>query len=107
MACEIHLGEYLDGELGAQARRRLEAHLRDCAECRRRVELEQAIIDRAFEEGWIAANPPPLRTGKRVAVIGSGPAGLACADELATSTSRRTTMIRRRSLMPGLAGREY
>ncbi len=45
-------------------------------------EIEAAIIDRAFEEGWIFANPPKVRTGKRVAVIGSGPAGLACADEL-------------------------
>ena len=43
MACEIHLGEYLDGELSGEARRRLEAHLSDCAECRRRVELEQAF----------------------------------------------------------------
>ncbi len=45
-------------------------------------EIEVAIIDRAFDEGWICPNPPKHRTGKRVAVIGSGPAGLACADEL-------------------------
>jgi glutamate synthase (NADPH/NADH) small chain len=45
-------------------------------------EIEVAIIDRAFEEGWIVPNPPKHRTGKRVAVVGSGPAGLACADEL-------------------------
>lgn len=45
-------------------------------------EIEIAIIERAFEEGWIVPHPPDRRTGKSVAVIGSGPAGLACADEL-------------------------
>ena len=45
-------------------------------------EIEAAIIDRAFSEGWITPKPPQIRTGKKVAVIGSGPAGLACADEL-------------------------
>lgn len=44
--------------------------------------VEQAIIDRAFEEGWVRADPPAHRTGKRVAIIGSGPAGLACAQQL-------------------------
>ncbi len=44
--------------------------------------IECAIIDRAFEEGWVRPQPPRLRTGYRVAVIGSGPAGLACADQL-------------------------
>jgi glutamate synthase (NADPH) small chain len=44
--------------------------------------IEQAIIDRAFESGWISAQLPAVRTGKRVAVIGSGPAGLAAADQL-------------------------
>jgi len=43
---------------------------------------EYAIIEHAFENGWIAAEPPLVRTGKKVAVIGSGPAGLAAADEL-------------------------
>ena len=45
-------------------------------------EIEVSIIDRAFAEGWIAPNPPAERNGKKVAIIGSGPAGLACADEL-------------------------
>ena len=45
-------------------------------------EIEAAIIDRAFEEGWIYPNPPKTRTAHRVAIVGSGPAGLACADEL-------------------------
>lgn len=44
--------------------------------------IEQAIIDRGFEEGWIVATPPAVRTGKKVAVIGSGPAGLAAAQQL-------------------------
>ena len=44
--------------------------------------IEAAIVDRAFDEGWIAAAPPASRTGKRVAVVGSGPAGLAAADQL-------------------------
>jgi glutamate synthase (NADPH/NADH) small chain len=43
---------------------------------------EAAIIERAFEEGWVAARPPAARSGKRVAVVGSGPAGLAAADQL-------------------------
>jgi len=45
-------------------------------------QVEVSIIDRAFEEGWVRATPPGHRTGKRVAVVGSGPAGLACAQQL-------------------------
>jgi glutamate synthase (NADPH/NADH) small chain len=44
--------------------------------------VEVAIIDRAFDEGWVKANAPDTRSGKRVAVVGSGPAGLAAADQL-------------------------
>jgi NAD(P)H-dependent glutamate synthase small subunit len=44
--------------------------------------IEMAIIDRGFEEGWVKPNPPSQRTGKRIAVVGSGPAGLAAADQL-------------------------
>ncbi|KAJ3351661.1 glutamate synthase [NADH], partial [Kappamyces sp. JEL0680] len=44
--------------------------------------IECAIIDRGFEEGWIVPTPPTFRTGKTVAIIGSGPAGLAAADQL-------------------------
>jgi len=44
--------------------------------------IEVSIIDRAFEEGWVRPNPPEIRTGKRVAVVGSGPAGLAAAAQL-------------------------
>jgi len=46
-------------------------------------QIEKTVIDRAFQEGWIAPEPPPFRTGKRVAVIGSGPAGMAAAQQLA------------------------
>ncbi len=44
--------------------------------------IEVSIIDRAFAEGWVTAQAPSTRTGKRVAVVGSGPAGLAAADQL-------------------------
>lgn len=44
--------------------------------------IECAIIDRGFEMGWMVPQPPKVRTGKKIAVIGSGPAGLACADQL-------------------------
>ena len=45
--------------------------------------IEKTIIEHAFREGWIKPEPPKERTGKRVAVIGSGPAGLAAAQQLA------------------------
>jgi len=45
-------------------------------------QLECAIVDHAFAQGWIAPQPPAIRTGKKVAVVGSGPAGLACAAQL-------------------------
>lgn len=44
--------------------------------------IEQAIIDRGFAEGWVVPEPPENRTGKKVAVVGSGPAGLAAAAQL-------------------------
>ncbi len=44
--------------------------------------IELSIIEKAYEEGWIKPQPPRHRTGKKVAVVGSGPAGLACADQL-------------------------
>jgi len=45
--------------------------------------IERTIIDHAFAEGWIVPEPPAVRTGKRAAVVGSGPAGLAAAQQLA------------------------
>jgi len=44
--------------------------------------IEKNIIETAFQEGWIKANPPKIRTGKSVAIVGSGPAGLAAAQQL-------------------------
>ena len=44
--------------------------------------VEKEIADRGYERGWIRPEPPPVRTGKRVAVVGSGPAGLAAAQQL-------------------------
>jgi glutamate synthase (NADPH/NADH) small chain len=46
-------------------------------------QIEKTIIDRAFDEGFVTPEPPSTRTGKRVAIIGSGPAGLAAAQQLA------------------------
>ena len=45
--------------------------------------IEHAIIDRAWNEGWVLPRPPKVKTGKKVAVVGSGPAGLAAAQQLA------------------------
>jgi glutamate synthase (NADPH) small chain len=44
--------------------------------------IEQAIADKGWREGWIVPQPPPRKTGRKVAVVGSGPAGLACAQQL-------------------------
>ncbi len=44
--------------------------------------IEQAIIDKAFAAGWVVPKPPAVRSGKNVAIVGSGPAGLACASQL-------------------------
>ncbi len=45
--------------------------------------IEHAIIDKAWEEGWVRPQPPAHQSGKKLAVVGSGPAGLACAQQLA------------------------
>ena len=45
--------------------------------------IEHFIIDKGWEEGWVVPQPPAAKTGRRVAVVGSGPAGLACAQQLA------------------------
>src|SRR5437867_1699065 len=45
--------------------------------------IEHFIIDKGWEEGWVVPQPPALKTGKRVAVVGSGAAGMACAQQLA------------------------
>ncbi len=59
------------------------------------------IIDRAYEEGWIVPQPPKQRTGKKVAVIGSGPAGLACADQL-NKAGHTVTVFERADRVGGL-----
>ncbi|MHB8487999.1 MAG: glutamate synthase subunit beta [Candidatus Dormibacteria bacterium] len=64
-------------------------------------QIEQSIIDRAFDEGWIRAEPPAHRTGRRVAVVGSGPAGLAAAQQL-NRAGHRVTVFERSDRVGGL-----
>jgi len=59
------------------------------------------IIDKAFEEGWIQPEPPKVRTGKTVAVVGSGPAGLACAAQL-NKVGHQVTVYERADRIGGL-----
>jgi glutamate synthase (NADPH/NADH) small chain len=59
------------------------------------------IIDKAFEEGWIQPEPPQSRTGKSVAVVGSGPAGLACAAQL-NKVGHQVTVFERADRVGGL-----
>ncbi len=63
--------------------------------------LEYAIIERAFAEGWVAPERPARRTGRRVAVVGSGPAGLACADQL-NKVGHQVTVFERADRVGGL-----
>lgn len=63
--------------------------------------IESAIIDRAFEAGWVTANPPTSRSGKSIAIIGSGPAGLAAADQL-NKVGHSVTVYERADRIGGL-----
>ena len=63
--------------------------------------IEHAIIDRGFEEGWVNAVPPESRTGKAVAVVGSGPAGLAAAAQL-NKAGHNVTVYERADRIGGL-----
>jgi glutamate synthase (NADPH/NADH) small chain len=65
----------------------------------RQIELE--IIEHAFSQGWITPEPPPNRTGKRVAVVGSGPCGLAAANQL-NRAGHRVTVFERADRIGGL-----
>ena len=63
--------------------------------------IEMAIVERAFDEGWIRPEPPAARTGRTVAVVGSGPAGLAAADQL-NRAGHRVTVFERSDRIGGL-----
>ncbi|KAL8319210.1 hypothetical protein RB597_006140 [Gaeumannomyces tritici] len=63
--------------------------------------IECAIIDRGFEKGWMVPQPPKVRTGKKVAIIGSGPAGLAAADQL-NKAGHLVTVYERADRLGGL-----
>ncbi|BBO70069.1 dihydropyrimidine dehydrogenase subunit A [Desulfosarcina alkanivorans] len=62
-------------------------------------QIEKTIIEKAFEKGWVRPQPPLRRTGKTVAVVGSGPAGLACAVQL--NSAGHTVVVFERDAMPG------
>ncbi len=63
--------------------------------------IEHAIIDRAWAEGWVKPQPPKVKTGKKVAVVGSGPAGLAAAQQLARA-GHDVTLFEKNSRIGGL-----
>lgn len=63
--------------------------------------IECAIIDKGFEEGWLTPCPPKIRTTKKVAVVGSGPAGLAAADQL-NKAGHAVTVFERDDRIGGL-----
>ncbi|MEX0647228.1 MAG: glutamate synthase subunit beta [Balneolaceae bacterium] len=63
--------------------------------------IEQAIIDKGFEEGWVVADPPEKRTGKTVGIVGSGPAGLAAAAQL-NKAGHKVTVYERADRIGGL-----
>jgi glutamate synthase (NADPH/NADH) small chain len=63
--------------------------------------VEVSIAERAFDEGWVAPEPPVMRTGKKVAVVGSGPAGLAVAEQL-NRAGHWVTVLERSDRIGGL-----
>merc|ERR1712195_15867 len=63
--------------------------------------IEFAIIERGFREGWMIPRPPETRTGKHVSIVGSGPAGLAAADQL-NKMGHLVTVLERADKLGGL-----
>lgn len=63
--------------------------------------IEVSIVEKAYDEGWIKPQPPKKRTGKKVAVVGSGPAGLACADQL-NKAGHTVTVFEKNEVFGGL-----
>src|SRR5207253_5564234 len=63
--------------------------------------IENAIINRAFEEGWVMPQPPRRESGQRVAVVGSGPAGMAAAQQLRRA-GHAVTLFERDEAIGGL-----
>jgi glutamate synthase (NADPH/NADH) small chain len=63
--------------------------------------IEKSIIDKGYAEGWVVPEPPAVRTGKKVAVVGSGPSGLACAAQL-NKAGHTVTVYERADRIGGL-----
>src|SRR5687768_16174625 len=64
-------------------------------------QIEKSIVEHAFAEGWIVPEPPEIRTGRKVAVVGSGPAGLAAAQQL-TRAGHLVTVFEKSDRIGGL-----
>jgi glutamate synthase (NADPH/NADH) small chain len=64
-------------------------------------QIEASIVERAWNEGWIGPDPAKIKTGKKVAIVGSGPAGLACAQQLARA-GHAVTVFERADRIGGL-----
>ncbi|MBI5062394.1 MAG: NAD(P)-binding protein, partial [Desulfatitalea sp.] len=64
-------------------------------------QIEKEIVEHAFAQGWIQPQPPKQRTGKSVAVVGSGPSGLACAQQL-NRAGHQVTLLERADRIGGL-----
>jgi glutamate synthase (NADPH/NADH) small chain len=64
-------------------------------------QIERDIIEHAYEQGWMKPHPPSIRTGKKVAIVGSGPAGLACAAQL-NKAGHLVTVFERADRIGGL-----